>query len=633
MKTSVRWPDRARYWVDNTFSKGTIALVAWLGAISLGIIFIAAAVLAVTGLNQEGVNEALSFGEAAWQALMRTFDAGTMGGDTGWGFRWVMLFVTLGGIFVISSLIGVLSSAVDGKIEELRKGRSRVIENGHIVVLGWSEKVFTILSELVTANQNQKNPCIVVLAPKDKVEMEDSIRERVGNTGRTRIVCRTGTPIEMGDLMIAGVDTSRSIVVISPQSEDPDAEVIKTVLAITQRPGRRAEPYHIVAELTDPKNTEVTGVVGHGEVEWVLVGDLVARIIAQTCRQSGLSVVYTELLDFEGDEVYFTSPGEIAGKTYGESLAWFERNTVIGLAYAEGAVKLNPPMQELLRPEDMLIVIAADDDQIFCKPPSHRATVEFLNSADVHSEQPENTLILGWNWRGPTILRELDHYVAPGSRVLVVAMNEEIETMVQTAAVGLENQIVEVRRAETTDRTTLESLPLDKFDHAIVLSYLDNISAQQADSRTLITLLHLRDLANRKGLHFSITSEMLDVRNRALAEVTGANDFIVSGQLISLMLAQIAENKRLNPVFADLFDPEGSEIYLKPVESYIQLGTPVDFYTLLEAGRRRGETAIGYRLMAQAKDANQSYGVHLNPIKSEKIDLQPGDKLIILAEN
>ena len=39
-----------------------------------------------------------------------------------------MLVVTLGGIFVVSALIGVLSAGVDSKLDELRKGRSRVLE-------------------------------------------------------------------------------------------------------------------------------------------------------------------------------------------------------------------------------------------------------------------------------------------------------------------------------------------------------------------------------------------------------------------------------------------------------------------------------------------------------------------------
>ena len=56
---------------------------------------------------------------------MRTLDSGTMGGDTGTGFRIVMLFVTLGGIFVVSALIGVLNNGIEDQMERLRKGRSQ----------------------------------------------------------------------------------------------------------------------------------------------------------------------------------------------------------------------------------------------------------------------------------------------------------------------------------------------------------------------------------------------------------------------------------------------------------------------------------------------------------------------------
>lgn len=106
---------------------------------------------------------------------------------------------------------------------------------------------------------------------------------------------------------------------------------------------------------------------------------------------------------------------------------------------------------------------------------------------------------------------------------------------------------------------------------------------------------------------------MLDVRNWELAEVTQADDFIVSNKLTSLMLAQISENRELSAVFADLFDPEGSEIYLKPAGDYVETGRSVTFYTVVEAARRRGEVAIGYRHLARAKTAAQSYGVVVNP--------------------
>jgi hypothetical protein len=169
---------RLRYQFDNLMARGTPALIGMLFVLSLIVVFIAGAVISITGLVQEGESGRLSFGEAAWESLMRTLDSGTMGGDTGAGFRIVMLFVTLGGIFVVSALIGVLNNAIESQMERLRKGRSRVLETNHTLVLGWSAQIFTILNELMTANENQPNARIVVLADKDKVEMEDELRER-----------------------------------------------------------------------------------------------------------------------------------------------------------------------------------------------------------------------------------------------------------------------------------------------------------------------------------------------------------------------------------------------------------------------------------------------------------------------
>jgi hypothetical protein len=193
MKKQSTFRERVSYFFDNFMSRGTAALVGGLALLSLVVVSIAGAIISIGGLPlaPEGSQQPMSFIEATWEGMMRTFDAGTMGGDVGWGFRLVMLFVTIGGIFVVSTLIGVLTTGVEGKLEGLRKGRSRVLASGHTLILGWSPQVFTILSELMIANENQKNARIVILADKDKVEMEDEFRERVETKGSTRVICRS----------------------------------------------------------------------------------------------------------------------------------------------------------------------------------------------------------------------------------------------------------------------------------------------------------------------------------------------------------------------------------------------------------------------------------------------------------
>lgn len=630
--TETSWKERLRYQFDNFMSRGTGSLILGLAVLSLIIIAFVALVVVALGIAP-GDGEKISFMEAVWLSLMRTLDAGTMGGDTGWGFRIAMFVVTIGGVFVISTLIGVLTSGIEGKMGELRKGRSRVIEKNHTVILGWSEQVYTILSELVAANSNQPDSCIVIMGDMDKVEMEDLIHEKVGDTEKTRIVCRSGNPIDMTDLQIVSLNTSKSILVLSPETDSPDAEVIKTVVAILNHPQRRKEPYHIVAELRDTKNYEIARVVGKNEVEWIQLGGLVARIIAQTCRQSGLSTVYTELLDFGGDEIYFTSQESLVGKTYKEALNRFTKNAVMGLAFTDGTAVLNPPMETVIKEYDQLIVIAEDDDRIYLNKEAPVIDASIFAKQEEFAPKPEKTLILGWNWRGVNLVHELEGYVPPKSEVLIVHEAEEDESSIRELKQGLKKQSIKSQIGDTTARDVLEALELSTIDHIIVLSDSDRLPTQQADSRTLITLLHLRDMAEKMDLDFSIVSEMQDVRNRDLAEVTRADDFIVSDKLVSLILAQVSENKGLNAVFADMFDPEGAEIYLKPASRYVPSGKDVSFATYVEAAARLGETAIGYKLEIFAHDAENGYGVRINPSKEDVIKLEGQDKLIVLGKN
>lgn len=626
-------PERLRYAFDNSLSRGTIALIAWLSVFTFVFLFVSTFIVWIAGWVPEGT-EAMSLPQTFWFGLMRTLDSGTMGGDEGsWPFKLSMLWVTLGGVFVVSTLIGVLNNGIEAQVDELRKGRSRVIERDHTVILNWSPHVFSLLSELSIANANKKDACVVILAEKDKVEMEDEIREHVPDLKTTRVVCRTGSSMELNDLDRVSVQTSRAIVVLAIEgSDDPDSDVIKTVLAITNGPNRRKEAYHIVAEIQNPANVEAAELVGRDELEIVLTGDLISRITVQTCRQSGLSIVYTELLDFDGDEIYFTEEPGLTGKTFGESLTMYEESCVMGLHTKDGKVLVNPPMDTKIQAGDQIIAISKDDDTIKLASGSPAIDESAIQSTEKSLPEPESTLILGWNWKGPRIITGLDAYVAPGSNVTVLANSEGIEEEIGALREDLRQQSLILVQGDCTQRRTLESMGIKGFNHIILLCS-DTLEPQRADSRVLVTLLHLRDYAEKHKIDLSIVSEMLDVRNRTLAEITKADDFIVSDKLISLMMSQIAENKQLNAVFQDLFDPKGSEIYLKPATDYIKPGVAVNFYTIVEAARKRGEVAIGYRDLSKERDATAQYGVHVNPKKSEKVTFTAQDKIIILAED
>lgn len=621
---------RFRYAFDNSMSKGTPALVGWLGAATIVLILVYAVPMWASGFAS-GVADDIGVPKLMWMGLMRTLDPGTMGGDAGpWAYLFGNLFITVGGIFVVSALIGILNSGLEAQLERLRKGRSMVIEKDHTVILGWSPAVFTILGELAIAQRGRSNACIVVLADKDKVEMEDEIKERV-DMGRVRVVCRSGSANDPRLLDTVRVQDSRSIIIPSPEIKDADIEVIKTLLALCNGPNRRKAPYHIVAEIQEPRNVGIARMVGGAEVELILAGDLISRITVQTCRQNGLSVIHTELLDFDGAEIYFADATPVVGKTFGEALFLYRTTSLLGLSRANKSQVL-PALDMVIQAGDQLIVIAEDAGSIVVTPQvTPDIQTASITSAPNMTAKSERTLVLGWNWRAPAIVKGLDAYVAPGSEVVVVAEGEHQAQLL--AEIGtLANIQTLFRCDDTTDRRLLDSLDVPSFDQIIVLCS-DEIEAQRADARVLVSLLHLREIGEIATKNLSIVSEMRDISNRSLAEVTQADDFIVSDKLVSLMLSQVSENKRLMPVLDDLFDPDGAEIYLKPATWYVQEGASVSYDTVLEAARMRGEIAIGYRTDAKARDASAAYGVVVNPEKATRLSFGAGDRVIVLAES
>ena len=630
------WRERFGYWFDNRFSGGPLVVIGWLALGALVLVALMTAVSLIPGIHPEGQDLKQIFWTILYQALTpNPYDA-----TTRWQFLVVMLVVTLGSLLMVSILIGTLTSGISAKLEDLRKGRSKVLESGHTLILGWSPQIFTILSELEVSFERHKNARIVVLADRDKVEMEDDIRARVKTINSTHIICRRGNPIDITDLEIANPHTARSIIILPPESSDPDAVVLKTILALTNNPNRRQETYHIVTQIHEPKNMDVVRLISQRDfVQPVLTGDMIARVIAQTSRQSGLSLVYTELLNFEGDEIYFKEEPKLAGRTFGEALCAYEDSAVIGLHFADGKIKLMPSMDTVLKAGDQVIAISEDDETVVLSGLAETPVDESALHVSRPSREasPENTLILGWNRDGATVVRELDAYVAKGSRLTVIADPEASRKVVHVGDViaglarEMRNQQVSFEKGDTTSRTLLDGLKLTDYDHVIVLSYA-GLDVQEADARTLVTLLHLRHIAERDKTPFSIVSEMLDLRNSELAEVTHVDDFIVSDHLVSLMMTQLSENGDLFDIFSDIFDPIGPEIYLKPIVDYVEIRKPVNFYSVLEAARRRGEIAIGYRLLHEVNDKDRSFGVHTNPTKSELVTFSPEDRAIVVAD-
>ncbi len=203
-------------------SKGSIALIGMLFLI-ISIVVTIASLISVM-LGNGGIVENI------WTSIMHTIDAGTITGTNpnNHGFLAIMSIVTLCGLFVTSILIGIITTGFEEKLNALRKGNSNIIEYNHTLILGFNEDVFTIISELVEANSNHKNNCIVLLAPFDKERMELAISENIENLKTTRVICRSRQFTDSFTLKRCSIETCRSVII----NENRDFMTVKAILAI-----------------------------------------------------------------------------------------------------------------------------------------------------------------------------------------------------------------------------------------------------------------------------------------------------------------------------------------------------------------------------------------------------------------
>ncbi len=626
---------RARYKFDNLMARGVgaqILLLALFTVLIVGVTIVLLLALGVAPADDKGTRDSTAM--LAWKSLMHTMDAGTLGGDAGsWTYLFVFLFATIGGLFVVSALIGVLNQGFGSMLEQLRRGKSVVVEHGHTIILGWGPKVFTLLRELAEANRNQRDASVVILADKDKVEMDDEVAAAMKGE-RLRVITRRGSTMSTEDLALVSLHTSKAVIVLAPEldgrgSHESDTVTLRTLLAIKKL--APDHPLHIVAEIYDARTEPVARMVAGKDAALLLAAPLVSRLLVQTGRQSGLSIVYTELLDFGGCEIYVTKEPKLAGKTFRQAAFELGTSTLLGIFTKTGEMLLPPPLDRKLAADDLIVTISEDDDTIVLDGAGAIDDGAINMTPTVSSRRTERTLVLGASRRLPLVLRELDGYVAPGSETIVRGERaRELLAMVDPAS--FPNMRLAVDDADVTDRTVLEELDVTRFDHILVLSELEDRTQEMADARTTITLLYLRDIAGRAGKHVPMTSEILEIQSRDLASVAEADDFIVSNSLVSLMISQLAENPHLVSVFDELFSSKGYEIYVKPMSEYVRAGDAT-YATVCEAAMRRSEIAIGYRLAKAARDPAAAYGVRVNPPKREKVAFTANDHVIVLAES
>ncbi|MBQ6627164.1 MAG: hypothetical protein IIX27_07740 [Ruminococcus sp.] len=607
---------KLRYKFDRFMTKGTIPLIGLLFAVCL-------IVISIIGLFSSFSKVEGSFFYHIWESLLHTLDPGTISGTSTEDTLFIVMMTisTFFGLIFTSILIGIISTGFEEKLSNLRKGTSVVQEENHTVIIGFNDNIYTILSELVEANSNHKNMCVVVLGEQDKTEMEDAISAHIPDTRTTHIVCRSGSLHEFHSLERCNIENSRAVII----NKYDDADVIKIILALTTYLKGKTllhEDLSFTAVMQDSENIEAATIAGEGYAEIIFAKDAISRIIAHTCREHGLSEVMVELFQFDGDELYFEDVPSLVGKTFHETLSCFTDATVFGIYNKKThTVKMNPPMDTVFTEDDQIVIMEEDDGSFHLSDnPTFDESLIFDAKKSTRTKR-NNMLILGNSEKLPLVLAEFDNYVNKGTKVIIVD-----ESPIDDFAIEFKNIEISTITCSLTHKT-LEQLLTDEIDN-ILVTCDENEDAEHSDSKILQLLIFLRNIADKTGKEFAITTEMQKSDNQRLAAKARVDDFVIGSNLVNLMMTQIAENRNIKPLIEDLLDEDGSELYMKPAVNYVKPDVEVDFYTLTESAARKNEIFVGYKTTVDGLPH-----VVTNPHKSEKVTLSENDLVIVIAED
>jgi hypothetical protein len=646
---------RLRYRFDTFMAKGGGSIFKALTVVFLGTFLLigllrGALLLIFPDIGQQ--HGELDFFGNLYITFLEITDPGNMAQDiySSVAYKVFAVLAGIAGIVMLSALIAFITTAMDQKIYDLKRGRSKVIEQDHTLILGWNEqRIIEILRELVIANESEKDACVVILADKDKEEMDDVLRLRVKETGSTRVVTRSGDVSSLTNLDMVSLEAAKSVIILASCEDtdngdlkaSSDSKAIQTVLA-TMGNEVEHEDFNVIVEIFNPTHREIVRSSFPDHVITVNTSDILAKLLVQTSRSVGLSVVYNEILSFDGCEMYFYD-AEWNGASFGEIGYRFPDGVPVGIRNGDGNITMNPDASRVLEPTDEILIIADDDSTIELLPEPVAEAREFDLPGRRQAQGIERELMIGWTFKSAAIIREFADYIIEGSQIHVLLKNPSDKQVREISALNAELDGIEVAllRKDCLSIEDLLSVKPFAYNNIIILagteSAIEQVDAGRVDAENIVALLLLRRIFSQYPAASGDTkliTEILDSQNDALVAKAGVQDVIISNRLVSMIMAQISESRDIQKVYDDIFQEDGSEIYLKSASLYFDsLPAELSFADLMRIVQKRGEICIGVKVKADENSKEKNNGITLIPEKNTIYELREVDSGVVLAED
>jgi hypothetical protein len=660
-KNIYSYSSQLKYGVDNFMSKGSSSIfLALLSLFLFGfLIMVVVRVLANSILPDDTLN---SWAEIPWRVYVAVMEgsAAETDGDSNWLAKISSILGVLVGLILFSSMVAFITSVFEAKLDELKRGRSIVLENEHTLILGFGDRILEIIRELIEANESEADASIVILAENDKEEMDNLIRDNIENTLSTRIITRSGVVTNINNLKKVMAEKAKSIIVMNsaaswrPESELKlaDALVLKSIMSIIAVCKGAIHP-PIVCEIHSTRDQNLAESISKGTVKALNEVSVLSKMIAQLAlSRNGLSVVYGDMVGFDGNEFYFYRPDEGWGGelSFGDSLNRFKSSTPMGIHTQEGEIILNPSKEILIREKDELIVFAEDDSTIFYfQEPVFTPRTKSIPPTS-KTLRTQRIALLNWTSKTDLIMDKLCSYLPENSELhtFVDDKSKQMDEYASTLSSKYPGIKISIAEIDLNDLEKLHKIKPENFDSLLILSPGGN-TIEEMDAYVISLLIRIRQilLSNEEKENVTksdktrkwpkLITEVMDSENIDIILNSGVEDFMVSNQFVSQIMAQVSEEPLALDVYDDLFKAEGSELYIKPASYYFdfndQESISLAYGECVAAASIRDEVILGIQLQSNQKNKDKMFGISLIPKKDSIFTITPNDGFIALAQD
>ena len=472
---------------------------------------------------------------AFWDSLMQFIDTGNISSVEGsFGLVITFLMVTFIGVCGWGSLIAMINKALQDRINNLSKGNAFIMEKNHAIILGYGEEALTIVEEFIMA----KVKTIIILSEHNV----DIIRKRISfikDYKKTNIIIREGTSSRIENIKLLNISKSSSISIIN----NDDTESLNILLALKKiiSEYELENKINICVLVHEEDTIEIIKSIEDKNfvIHIIYKYEILYKLIAQSIIYTGLSNVYEDLFSNDGNVFYIETDHDFDNHTFEDAaLKYLDKGMILlGITKEDRSQLLIPKHDNILKKENRLVVLSRNnnDDSIKEYPDIKPNIIKYKN----------NILLICEEKRYDEIIKEISEYME----------NHNIRMLSYDLIKSQKNKY----------KFMLEKLKKEEITKIVLISE-DNIT----DVKSINILLIIRQIIRKENLNIAILSLLNSIQKRNLIYSDDVRDFIVSGKLIGMLMAQASLSSNILYIFYGLLSKNGKDIIMSPYSDYFK---------------------------------------------------------------